>query len=182
MPIGANMPTGTKVKDASGNTGKTVEYLKNKAPSGGYKVMWDKDSTETELHCYQLDLAGGSVSEDSYQTALALITKRLGGITETPEGNWLDPQKGLVASVLVVSNPSHLGAGEVMHAHVGTGGAMHKAHVKSGNNYVRSIFEYGACTSASTKKDKEWVANYKLRKNMQVNKQNFMDSKVPLPT
>jgi hypothetical protein len=180
MAIGKNMPTGTKVKDASGKTGTTQAYLKNMQPAGGYKVRWDDDSSETEVRINLLELASGVVTQADYNAAVSRVVTRLGGITETDEQPWLVNNK-LVNSKLVVARPAYLSAGQEMHAHVSPAGGMRRAHVKSGQNQVRVIYDNGGFTAAATADDQRWIADYKLRNSLKNSKQDYLDSKLELP-
>jgi hypothetical protein len=181
MPIGRNMPVGTKVKHSDGRTGSTTAYLKDMQPAGGYKVKWDADSSESDVRVHELDLAGGAVSIADYNQAVALVTTRLGGVDETAEGQWLNNRGKLVDSVLVVSRPKYLKLGEELHAHVNAGGGIRRAHIKHGEKQVRVIFDNGGCTGQATTGDLAWVADYKLRGSLQRSKQDYLDSKLPLP-
>jgi hypothetical protein len=180
MPIGRNMNNGTKVKDKNNRTGTTVAYLKNMEPSGGYKVRWDDDASETEVRINLLELATGAVTESAYNEAVSRVASRLGGITEKPEKPWLVNNK-LVQSNLVVAKPAYLSAGQELHAHVSPAGGMRRAHVKSGENRVRVIYDNGGFTAAATADDQRWIADYKLRNSLKNSKQDYLSSKLQLP-
>ncbi len=179
MPLAAKMPNGTRVKHDDGRTGKTTAYLPNMQPAGGYRVQWDSDASEGEVRRSQLDPAGGNVSIADYDNAVKRVTERLGGYTAKAEGTWLNNGKA-VQSMLIVSKPKHLAAGEEMHAHATLGGGMQKVHVKCGNSY-RSVYQDGTFTKEATAKDREWVANIKLRNSLISSKQVYLDGKEALP-
>lgn len=155
-------------------------YLKDLQPAGGYKVRWDDDSSETEVRPNALELVSGGVTEGAYNEALARITMRLGGITEKPEKGWVKNGR-MIASSLVVAKPAYLKPGQELHAHVGNGGVVLRAHVKSGEKYVRVICDGGVLTNVATLEDKAWITNYKLRMNLKQSKQAYLDSKLTLP-
>ena len=182
MPIGRKMPNGTRVKHGTKGTGKTLAYLSQMQPAGGYTVQWDNDGSSSDARISELELESGAVTEDAYKACLQNITNKMGGYNAKSEGSWL--QNGnLVASVLVISKPAHLGVGQEMHAHVSTGGGLRKAHVKNvnSNQYIRDVFANGGTTAQATVEDCQWVSNYKIYNNMKNNKQNYLDSKTALP-
>lgn len=181
MPVGAKMPNGTTVKHQDTNqTGTTQEWLPNIGTAGGYRVKWTNDSSESTVLRHKLDLASGGASVAEYDKALERVTINLGGYEANYEGKWLHQGKS-VDSVLIKSKPSHLAPGEEMHAHAGLGGGIRKAHVKSGNIYVRDVYKDGGFTSSATAKDKEWFAQIKLRNSLISSKQDYLDGKMTLP-
>lgn len=177
MGIGAKMPNETKVKDADGKTGVTQEFLKDFGQTGGYRVKWDADSTETQVARHKLDLASGAVTETAYQAALKLVVNRLGGFVTSEEKLWQGTGRG----VLLKCRPSYLNPGEELHAHLDTRGRILRAHIKAGDSYPRVLVNNSVVT-ATTDDDKAWLANYRLRRNLIDSKVSYMDSKEPLPT
>ncbi|HEY0064966.1 MAG TPA: hypothetical protein VGC21_22800 [Telluria sp.] len=180
MPIGRNMPDGTRVTEGSVRAGATQAFLPNEQPAGAYRVLWD-DTTVSVVRIHLLQLEAGAVTVDAYDAALNLIVQRLGIVREENEGNWLNNNNQLVASVLVVGRPGYLNAGEEMHAHVNQGGGMRRAHVKSGTTQVRVVYDNGAIAGTATAQDQAWLANYGLRNNMRSSRQLYLDSRLPLP-
>lgn len=182
MPLGKKMPNGTRVKHQNtGRVGKTLEWLPNKVPVGGYRVQWDHDSSEEEVSSHLLDLQSGNINIADYNNAVQRVTQSLGGYEAKPEGKWLNNGR-LVDSVLIVSKPSYLAHGEEMHAHAGMGGGIQKAHVKNGNVYVRNVYQNGKFTNEATAKDKEWFSQIKLRNSLIASKQDYLDGKKQLPS
>jgi hypothetical protein len=176
MGIGAKMPNGTKVKDGDGRTGATQEFLANLGSAGGYRVKWDDDSSETEMLLHKLDPLNGPVTETAYQAALRSVVDRLGGYAEKTEALW----KGTGQGYLVVCKPAHLNPGEELHAHLDQHRTILRAHVKSGQSYLRTLVDDKA-RIATRADDLRWLADYGLRRNMISAKRAYMDGKEPLP-